>query len=80
MGGFANWSLTDPLPMDCASCGAAMTLLFTADSSEWNGPDDSWRPAGAPADPTDVVIGRGYSLYVFRCPVSFDHPHATAMQ
>jgi hypothetical protein len=84
VGGFANWSLTDPYPMNCTECGAPMALLFTADSGEWDGPDDSWRPAREPAntpvDPTDVVIGRGYSLYVFQCPVSFDHPPATAMQ
>ncbi|MEJ3749015.1 hypothetical protein WEI85_37830 [Actinomycetes bacterium KLBMP 9797] len=84
VGGFANWSLTDPQPVDCAACGAAMTLLFTADSSEWQGSGGSWRPADEPADaapnPTDVTIGRGYSLYVFRCPVDFDHPPATAMQ
>ena len=85
VGGFANWSLTDPHPVDCAECGTPMTLLFTADSSEWQGgAASSWRPVEEPADaspvPTDVVIGRGYSLYVFRCPVSFDHPAATAMQ
>jgi hypothetical protein len=84
VGGYANWSLTDPHPMNCAECGTAMTLLFTADSGEWNGTGCSWRPIEEPADAspdtTDVTIGRGYALYVFRCPVSFDHPHATAMQ
>jgi hypothetical protein len=34
VGGFANWSLTDPYPMNCAECGTTMTLLFTADSGE----------------------------------------------
>jgi len=84
VGGFANWSLTDPYPMDCATCGTAMTLLFTVDTGEWDGPHDSWRPvedsANAPCGPTDVVIGRGYALYVFRCPISFDHPPSTTMQ
>ncbi|ATO13557.1 hypothetical protein CO540_06655 [Micromonospora sp. WMMA2032] len=84
VGGFANWSLTDPHPVDCAECGTPMTLLFTADSSEWYGTDGSWRPVedlpGASARPTEVTIGRGYSLYVFRCPTSFDHPPATTMQ
>jgi len=84
VGGFANWSLTDPCPMNCAECGSPMTLLFTADSGEWHGSGGSWRPveepAGAPSDPTDVSIGRSYALYVFRCPASFDHPPATAMQ
>lgn len=84
VGGFANWSLTDPHPVDCAQCGAAMTLLFTADSGEWHGTGGSWRPVEDPAEassnPTDVSIGRGYALYVFRCPTSFDHAPATTMQ
>jgi hypothetical protein len=84
VGGFANWSLTDPYDMECAECGTAMTLLFTADSCEWQGTESSWQPveepAGASPISTDVTIGRGYALYVFRCPVSFDHPPATAMQ
>jgi len=84
VGGYANWSLTDPHPMDCAECGAAMTLVFTADSGEWQGTEPTWRPveedAQAPVNPVDVTIGRGYSLYVFRCPKSFDHPPGTTMQ
>ncbi|MFF4810052.1 hypothetical protein ACFY03_17740 [Micromonospora chersina] len=84
VGGFANWSLTDPHPVDCTECGTPMTLLFTADSSEWHGSGGSWRPVEDPAEvprnPTDVSIGRSYALYIFRCPVSFDHPPATAMQ
>ncbi|GLY93300.1 hypothetical protein [Actinoplanes sp. NBRC 103695] len=84
VGGFASWSLSDPQPMDCVECGAAMTLLLAADSGEWEGRDGSWKPVEEPAkassNPTDVVIGRGYALYVFRCPTSFDHPPATAMQ
>ncbi|MFC6020104.1 hypothetical protein ACFP2T_28410 [Plantactinospora solaniradicis] len=85
VGGFANWSLTDPHPMNCAECAAPMTLLFTVDSSERNGADCSWRPveeepATTSLTPTGISIGRGYSLYIFRCPVSFDHPPATTMQ
>lgn len=83
-GGFANWSLTGPYPVNCAECSTAMTLLFTADSSEWHGTGGSWRPAeepaGAPSNPVGVSIGRGYALYVFRCPASYEHPPATAMQ
>ena len=84
VGGFANWSLTDPHAMNCAECGTTMTLLFTADSSEWHGTGGSWRPVEEPAEaspnPTDVSIGRSYALYVLLCPASFDHPPATAMQ
>jgi len=84
VGGYANWSLTDPYPMDCAVCGTAMTLTFTAASADWNGTHCSWRPLeedpDASPDTVEVQIGRGYSLYIFRCPESFDHPPATAMQ
>jgi hypothetical protein len=83
VGGFGGWSLSGPYPVDCDECGTAMTLLFTADSSEWQG-TGSWRPiqepADAPSDPTGVTINRGYSLYVYRCPASYEHPHATVMQ
>jgi hypothetical protein len=84
VGGFANWSLTDPYPMDCGVCGAAMTLTFTAASGDWDGRDCSWRPSeedpGASPDTAGVQIGRGYSLYAFRCSESFEHPPATAVQ
>jgi hypothetical protein len=82
VGGFASWSLSDPQPMECAECGAAQTLLLTAATGEWDGPDDTWRPAGdgSVVNPAEVVIGRGYDLYVFICPRSFEHPPATAMQ
>lgn len=83
VGGFANWSLTDPAPMNCTSCGADMALLFTADSGEGS-PTDTWRPVDAPHEAATkdpyVQIGRGYSLYVFRCIASFAHPPATAVQ
>ncbi|HSR84550.1 MAG TPA: hypothetical protein VLM11_10265 [Streptosporangiaceae bacterium] len=49
VGGFANWSLTDPHPMNCSECATEMTLLFTAASSEWHGTGGSWRPAEEPA-------------------------------
>ncbi|GIE89097.1 hypothetical protein [Actinoplanes regularis] len=84
VGGYANWSLSDPHPVDCEVCGTAMTLTFTADSADWNGTHCSWRPLeedpDTSPDTVGVQIGRGYSLYAFRCPESFDHPPATAMQ
>ncbi|MBO3741852.1 hypothetical protein [Actinoplanes flavus] len=84
VGGFANWSLTDPYPMNCSVCGSAMTLTFTAASADWNGRHCSWRPVeedpNASPDFVGVAFGRGYDLYAFRCPASFDHPAATAMQ
>jgi hypothetical protein len=52
VGGFANWSLTDPQAMDCTECGRAMTLLFTAASYEWGGRDSSWQAVEEPAQAT----------------------------
>ncbi|MFG1989738.1 hypothetical protein ACGFJ7_07105 [Actinoplanes sp. NPDC048988] len=71
VGGYASWALSDWHAVDCVACGSPMKLLITAASSE----DD-----GAPRTPTDVVIGRGYSLYVFVCPQDARHPVGTAMQ
>ncbi|GAA1404947.1 hypothetical protein [Catellatospora coxensis] len=92
LGGFASWHLTDPGPMDCAECGTPMRLLLTAATYETNGPADSWRPVEESREPgefmslqpdnspTAVEIGRGYSLWIFYCPVSFGHPPGTTMQ
>ncbi|MEV5576743.1 hypothetical protein AB0L06_42530 [Spirillospora sp. NPDC052269] len=84
VGGYASWSLTDPYPMIC-DCGTDMELLLTVASGEWDG-GGSWRPVEDAAEersasePTGVVIGRGYSLWIFTCPASFDHPHGLSMQ
>jgi hypothetical protein len=65
-----------------------MELLLTAASSEWDG-EESWRPleddqdgppVPAPNEPTQVSIGRGYSMHVFTCPASFEHPHQLVME
>jgi hypothetical protein len=82
-GGWADWSLTDPYPVVCDDCGQDMDLLLTIASFEWDGVG-SWRPledpvmgpsVPAPNEPTQVMIGRGYSMWIFTCPASFDHPH-----
>jgi hypothetical protein len=90
VGGHASWGLTDPYPMTC-DCGAGMRLLMTVASSEWDG-FQSWRPVEdsgpegefhehpGPHTPTQVTIGRGYSLWIWICPESFDHPVRTSMQ
>jgi hypothetical protein len=91
VGGYAAWNLTDPYPMICEDCGADMDLLLKIDSAEWYG-TESWRPiedAGpqsefhehpSSSEPTNITIGRGYALWIFTCPVSFDHPHGVSMQ
>ncbi|MGX4732718.1 hypothetical protein [Kitasatospora griseola] len=92
VGGWGPWSFCDPWPMECADCGAAYRPLFTVDSGEWDGGSGSWipledrrpppGPAGhrRPSDPPMVQIGRGYTLQLYVCPTSFDHPHHAAMQ
>jgi hypothetical protein len=58
---------------------------------EWDPKTGLWRPLEdtdggeyhsypEPYDPTEVQIGRGYRLWIFYCPRSFDHPHQLAMQ
>ncbi|TYB48326.1 hypothetical protein [Actinomadura chibensis] len=89
VGGYASWNLTDPYPMVCA-CGTDMELLLRIASSEWDG-GASWRPvedAAGPThhslpafgEPTEVTISRGYSLWIFICPASFDHPRKLTVQ
>ncbi|MEV7770028.1 hypothetical protein [Kitasatospora sp. NPDC086791] len=80
-GGFASWHLTGYSPMVC-ECGAAMRLLVTAATTEWDGGNISWRPVEEADDltdglntPTQVVMGRDGSLRVFVCTVNPEHPH-----
>lgn len=60
-----------------------MVPLLTVASGEWYN-HDSWRPVEEPAggfgNPPQIQIGRGWDLYVLRCPTSFDHPFATYEQ
>lgn len=93
VGGFASWSLGGPEPMVC-ECGRDTEPLLTIDTCEWESPNGgSWRPVeepdyptgefeslAKPNMPTEIVIGRGYRLYVFTCPDSFDHPLRFTMQ
>ncbi|MFI0357548.1 hypothetical protein [Actinomadura sp. 9N407] len=82
IGGYSQWNLTDGYPMDC-ECGTAMELLFMIDSSEWDG-IISWRPRedddSDDPNPPGVTISRGYRLWIFTCPDSFDHPHEMSIQ
>lgn len=93
VGGFASWSLSGPQPVVC-ECGRDMKPLLTIDTCEWESPyGGSWRPVEEPEHPagefeslanpnmpTAIVISRGYALYVFTCPGSFDHPLRFTMQ
>lgn len=83
VGGYASWTLTDPQPMRCEDCGSSMTLLLKVHGAEWDG-DELWHPVGAhtPAerDPTGIVIGRGYALWVWMCDADWEHPVGLSMQ
>ncbi|MDT0407480.1 MULTISPECIES: hypothetical protein [Streptomyces] len=90
-GGWTFWSLTDPEPRDCPTCGTEEIPLLTIASSEWDDGSVSWRPAedpadpaqhlpGDPSEPTLVDIRGGYTLQLHVCPASPDHPHLQIME
>ena len=81
IGGWAPWSFSDPVPMNCVSCGSAYQPLLTVasgerDAEEATGPVGLRRPDNAPM----VVIGRGDNLQIYSCPESFEHPHCANVQ
>jgi hypothetical protein len=91
LGGWGNWSFRDPWPILCQDCGSAMRPFLTVDSSEWDGGTGSWCPQEEPPpserplyphshEPTMISIGRGYTMQVYLCPESFDHPPQQVMQ
>ncbi|MER5631349.1 hypothetical protein [Streptomyces nitrosporeus] len=87
VGGFASWHLTDPAPVDCGVCGAAMPPLLTIDKWECDGTSRSWLPVEdrdaeddpSIIDPTDVHLGRGL-MRVHTCPTDPAHPHRLSFQ
>ncbi|WP_346771957.1 hypothetical protein [Streptomyces sp. JH34] len=87
VGGFASWHLTDPAPVDCEVCGAAMPPLLTVDMWECDGASRSWLPiedrdSGSDAhatNPTDVYLGRGL-MRIHTCPPGPAHPHRLSFQ
>ncbi|KAK1178812.1 hypothetical protein B7755_012090 [Streptomyces sp. NBS 14/10] len=90
VGGHPPWSFSDPFPMACAECGSGLLPLLTIDGREWDGGSASWRPvedseATDPSFPdaggaTHLNIGRGYSLQLYVCAASWEHPHVQNMQ
>ncbi|GAA1693336.1 hypothetical protein GCM10009830_46450 [Glycomyces endophyticus] len=79
-----SWGIIDPYPVRC-ECGERQLPLLTASSGEFDGGTGGWRPveeAGTEwefADPVGVTIGRGYTLQLYYCPASEDHPNRTEM-
>ncbi|KOG31277.1 hypothetical protein [Streptomyces resistomycificus] len=90
VGGHAPWSHTDPFPMSCPECRAAVRPLLTLDSSEWDGGSLSWRPVEdgghrgpmfrGPAQATRLRIGRDHALQLYVCTTSYGHPHLQNIQ
>lgn len=77
----------------CPDCAGPVDALLTVDSSEWDG-GASWipleytegaerppdQPYGRLFDPTQVNIGRGYSLQIYYCVGTPSHSPALVMQ
>ncbi|WP_119730079.1 hypothetical protein [Thermomonospora amylolytica] len=89
----APWTFRDPPEPGelCCDCGAPVEPLLTIDSSEWDGGSMSWRPIEdenisrspshpLPHEPTGVTVGRGYTLQIYRCTVSYEHLPIAEMQ
>ncbi|MFD5140583.1 hypothetical protein ACFWMX_30795 [Streptomyces sp. NPDC058378] len=86
VGGFASWHLTDPAPVDCEVCGAAMPPLLTVNMWECDGASRSWLPIedrdgddAYATNPTEVYLGRGL-MRVHTCPTDPAHPHQLNFQ
>ncbi len=73
-----------PEELRCAECAAVGEPLLTLSYSEWNAETVSWRPVEEAADasstPTEVTVGRGYTLQFYACPADPRHPPVTVMQ
>ena len=85
LGGWAPWSFSDPFPISCKTCHAAMIPLFTISSGEWDGDGASWIPVedrGARPGfaPTGITVGRGNDLQLYCCPNSPAHPVQANLQ
>jgi Domain of unknown function (DUF1963) len=86
VGGWPQWSVAGPAPIDCHQCANAMRLLLTIDSTEHGG--DRWQPVGDQGDgteearrePTSIVVGRWSSLQIFVCTHCPDHPIRSNLQ
>ncbi|WP_327734686.1 hypothetical protein OG749_13210 [Streptomyces nojiriensis] len=73
-----------PEELRCPECSAVGEPLLTLDHTEWQGETPSWRPVeeapGASPAPTDLTVGRGYTLQIYGCPADSRHLPVTVMQ
>ncbi|GHO80036.1 hypothetical protein KSD_78070 [Ktedonobacter sp. SOSP1-85] len=92
VGGWTSFSFRDAEPAICP-CGTQMQPLLRIDSTEWDGGSGNWIPIedqaldsnpGSsythPWEPVMVTIGRGYTMQIYTCPASVDHPPVAWMQ
>ncbi|MEU6555752.1 hypothetical protein ABZ915_36710 [Streptomyces sp. NPDC046915] len=87
VGGYATWGVTGPYAISCPSCGQSMELLLAINSLELGG-NTGWIPLedraliGTPEvnTPTQVRVGRGGSLNVFRCAADLRHDYTVVLQ
>ncbi|GHO93259.1 hypothetical protein KSF_033070 [Reticulibacter mediterranei] len=92
VGGWTSFSFRDAEPAIC-SCGTQMQPLLRIDSTEWDGGSGSWIPIEdqalnrnpdtsytRPWEPVMVTIGRSYTMQIYTCPASVDHPPVAWMQ
>jgi hypothetical protein len=91
--GVRPWTWRRPL---VCGCGELMELLLKIEGAEWGYDEDRgiypWRPvedADGDGDfevfpwetqPTMIMIGDAYRLWVFACPASADHPARTMVE
>ncbi|MFC6594340.1 hypothetical protein [Kitasatospora paranensis] len=90
VGGHVHWEVIGPVSIVCAECGSDVRPLLTIDSYDWDGEAPSWRPIEefdaelpddiTPAWSTKLYISRGYSLQLYTCETSWDHPHVQKVQ
>lgn len=82
-------------PLVCA-CGELLELLLKIEGAEWGYDEDRgdypWRPVEdadgdgdfevypAETQPTMIMIGDAYRLWMFACPASADHPARTTVE
>ncbi|MFH8798037.1 hypothetical protein ACH4F6_00335 [Streptomyces sp. NPDC017936] len=81
----------EPDDLRCSECRSPTAPLLTVPSGEWDGESGSWRPAGdepesdappypGPSDPTQVTVGRGYTLQFYACTGDPGHLPLTVVQ
>ncbi|KJS60504.1 hypothetical protein [Streptomyces rubellomurinus] len=79
-GGWGPWGFRDPWVMRCGACESVMSPLLTISSGQLDG--SGWDPVEDRDAEEDlgVKIGRSYSMQLYHCPQSFEHPHLEVMQ